>query len=49
MGTSDTAYRNAIQAGVAFLRERARHTQVPPDAAPQAPKKEPAADEPRQS
>lgn len=29
MGTSDTAYRNAIKAGVAFLRERARTAQVP--------------------
>src|SRR5690606_40649876 len=30
MGTSDAAYRSAIKAGVAFLRERARHTQVAP-------------------
>jgi cobalt-precorrin 5A hydrolase / precorrin-3B C17-methyltransferase len=28
MGTTDTAYRNAIKAGVAFLRERARASQV---------------------
>lgn len=28
MGTSDAAYRNAIQAGVAFLRERARQSQL---------------------
>lgn len=32
LGTSDQAYRNAIQKGVAFLRERARHTHLPDQA-----------------
>jgi cobalt-precorrin 5A hydrolase/precorrin-3B C17-methyltransferase len=39
MATTEAAYRNAIKAGVAFLRERARSSQQGPTAPPAAPEK----------
>ena len=47
MGTSDAAYRNAIQAGVAFLRERARHAHLPEESSSAPADKRTGSDEPQ--